>query len=218
MTAANEHPAEDPWLAAIVELSDCAIIVNDLGGVICSWNRAAEQLFGYTVAEVIRQPITLIFPPETAAEEQRILDRIGRGELVDNYETDRRRKDGQYIRVAVTISPVIGAGGMIVGSSTILRDLTDRNDRDRRIDELEAEVARLQRQVEAGHTVSALVHEISEPLTAISNYANACCHLNTTEDREKVHAALQFIVDQANRTREIIQRVREFLMKGDAQM
>jgi len=69
MTTVRERPAEDPW-AAVVESSADAIIVKDLDGVIWSWNRAAEKLFGYTVAEVIRQPITLIFPPDRAAEEK----------------------------------------------------------------------------------------------------------------------------------------------------
>jgi PAS domain S-box-containing protein len=217
MTAVNERLAEDPW-AAVVESSADAIIVMDLDGVIWSWNRAAEKLFGYTVAEVIRQPITLIFPPDRAAEEKSILDRIGRGESVDNYETERRRKDGQNIRVAVTISPVIGAGGMIVGSSTILRDLTGRDARDQRIHELEAEVARLQRLVEVGHTVSALVHEISEPLTAINNYVNACRHLTMTEDREKALAALEFLLDQSIRAQGIVRRIRDYVSKGDVQM
>ena len=218
MNTIGEHRAEDPWLAAIVRSSDDAILTEDLGGVITSWNKAAERLVGYTAAEVIGQLMIVVIPLDRAADDASVIERIERGELVDYYETDCIHKCGQNIRVAVTISPVIGAGGKIVGSSTILRDLTGRNARGQCIRELAAEVARLQRLVEVGHTVSALVHEISEPLTAIGNYANACRHLTTAGDREKVRAALEFIVDQSNRTRDIVHRIRDYVSKGDVQM
>ena len=218
MNTIRAHWAEDPWFAAIVGSSDDAIVTEDVGGVITSWNKAAERLVGYKAAEVIGQLMIVVFPLGQAAEESSDIGRIGRGERVDYYETDCIHKCGQNIRVAVTISPVIGAGGKIVGSSTILRDLTGREASEQRIRDLEAEVARLQRLVEAGHTVFALVHAISEPLTAIGNYANACRHLTTAGDREKVRAALEFIVDQSNRTRDIVHRIRDYVSKGDVQM
>ena len=98
MTSTNMDRSDAARLAAIVESSDDAIIAKDLNGVILSWNRAAERLFGYTASEVFGQPITIIFPPDRLEEEAAILDRIGRGERVDHYETARRRKDGQIIR------------------------------------------------------------------------------------------------------------------------
>jgi PAS domain S-box-containing protein len=104
MSPPNDHPAEDPWLAAIVESSDDAIIGKDLGGTILSWNMAAERLFGYTATEAIGQPITIILPPDRTEEEQFILDRILRGEKVDHYEATRRGKDGRIINVWATIS------------------------------------------------------------------------------------------------------------------
>ena len=127
MTSSGEHRAETSWQAAIVELSDDAIIAKDLNGSILSWNRAAERLFGYTADEIIGQPITTIFPPDRVEEEAILLDRIRRGETVQHYETARRRKDGQIISVSATISPIRDANGAIVGASKILRDLTDRN-------------------------------------------------------------------------------------------
>ena len=99
MASANGDRPEEGRLAAIIESSDDAIIAKDLNGVILSWNRAAERLFGYTASEVFGQPITVIFPPDRIEEEAVILDRIRRGEVVDHYETARRRKDGQIISV-----------------------------------------------------------------------------------------------------------------------
>jgi PAS domain S-box-containing protein len=168
MTSANEDQAEDSRLAAIVGSSDDAIIAKDLNGVILSWNKAAERLFGYTASEVFGRPITVIFPPDRTEEEAVILGRIRCGERVDHYETARRRKDGQVINVSVTISPIRDASGKVTGASTILRDLTGRNIRDQRILELQTELAHVQRLNELGQVVSTLVHEINQPLTAIT--------------------------------------------------
>ena len=190
MTSSGEHRAETSWLAAIVELSDDAIIAKDLNGVILSWNKAAERLFGYTASEVIGQPITVIFPADRIEEEAFILDRIRCGETVYHYETARLRKDGQIISMSVTISPIRNASGEIVGALKILRDLTNRNARDERIQELQAELVHVQRLTELGQVVSTLVHEVNQPLTAISNYVNACRRLVTagTESGFKPHS------------------------------
>ena len=218
MTTISEYLAEDPWLAAVFESSNDAIITNDSNGVTTSWNGAAERLFGYSAAEVIGQPVFFTFQPHRVDEENVLLDRIGRGELVDHYETERRHKNGRIIKVSVTISCIRDASRMIVGSSTILRDLSDRNDRDQHIHELETEIVRLQRLAEVDHVVSALIHEVSQPLTAIRNYANACRRLATIAGQERIQAALECIVDQTNRTWEIVQRIRGLVIKGDVQM
>jgi two-component system, chemotaxis family, CheB/CheR fusion protein len=113
-------------LASIVEFSDDAIISKDLDGVITSWNRGAERVFGYRADEVIGKPITILIPLDRLDEETGILDRIGRGEHIDHYETLRRRKDGSLIEISLTISPVKDAEGRIVGASKIARDITER--------------------------------------------------------------------------------------------
>src|SRR5262245_49348784 len=112
--------------AAIIESSDDAIITKSLEGIITSWNPAAEKIFGYTSEEAIGSPISIIVPPDRAAEEPEIPSQLRRGEKVDHLETTRIRKDGQAIEVSLTISPVRDAGGQIVGASTIARDLTER--------------------------------------------------------------------------------------------
>ena len=113
-------------LAAIVESSDDAIISKTPEGVITSWNRGAEKVFGYTESEMIGQPAAILFPPERASEEADILRRIRLGERIAPFEAVRIRKDGERIDVSATISPIRDANGTIVGASKIARDISER--------------------------------------------------------------------------------------------
>ena len=113
-------------LSAIVDSSDDAIISKDLNGVITSWNKSAERLFGYTADEAVGRPITMLIPPDRLDEEPKILEQLKRGERVDHFETIRVRKDGSRLNISLTISPVKGADGRIVGASKIARDITER--------------------------------------------------------------------------------------------
>jgi two-component system, chemotaxis family, CheB/CheR fusion protein len=120
-------------LAAIVESSDDAIISKDLNGVIASFNRGAERLFGYFAEEVIGKPITILIPADRQDEETGILERIRRGERIDHFETVRQRKDGSLVNISLTISPVTDETGKIVGASKIARDITDQKRREEQI-------------------------------------------------------------------------------------
>jgi PAS domain S-box-containing protein len=111
-------------LAAIVESSDDAIIGKDLNGIITSWNKGAEKIFGYTAEEMVGTSIVQLFPPERQAEEDFILGKIRRGEKVEQFETLRQTKDGRLINILVTASPIKDAVGNIVGASKIARDIT----------------------------------------------------------------------------------------------
>jgi PAS domain S-box-containing protein len=111
-------------LAAIVASSDDAIISKNLDGVITSWNKSAERIFGYSAEEAIGQHITLVIPEERHAEESDILQRLRRGERVDHFHTVRRRKDGSFLDVSLTISPVRDSAGRVVGASKVARDIT----------------------------------------------------------------------------------------------
>jgi PAS domain S-box-containing protein len=113
-------------LAAIVESSDDAIVAKDLDGIITSWNRGAERLFGYSADEAVGKPVLMLIPADLQDEEPEILARIRRGERIDHYETVRRRKDGTTVEVSLTVSPIRGLDGSIVGASKIARDITDR--------------------------------------------------------------------------------------------
>jgi PAS domain S-box-containing protein len=120
-------------LAAIVDGSEDAIISKDLRGVIQSWNRSAERIFGYTAAEAVGRSITMLIPPERQAEEEDILARIRRAERVEHYDTVRVTKRGAAIEVSLTISPVRDASGAIVGASKIARDVTERRRTEREL-------------------------------------------------------------------------------------
>ncbi|MFN2531842.1 MAG: PAS domain S-box protein [Pyrinomonadaceae bacterium] len=111
-------------LAAIVESSDDAIVSKTVDGVITSWNRAAEKLFGYSVVQAVGQPIMMLIPPERAQEETTILNKIARGESVDHFETVRITKSGRRIDVSSSISPLRNSRGEIIGASKIVRDIT----------------------------------------------------------------------------------------------
>jgi len=113
-------------LAAVIDSSDDAIISTDRNGVIVSWNRSAETMFGYSADEAIGQHITFFMDPRIANGELAIQARIRNGESVDHYETERRRKDGTKIFISVTASPVKDASGQIVGASKISRDISER--------------------------------------------------------------------------------------------
>ncbi|MCV9967447.1 PAS domain S-box protein [Pararhizobium sp. BT-229] len=113
-------------IAAIVQSSDDAILAKDLNGTIISWNRGAEQLFGYTAAEAIGKQVAMLIPLDRHNEEPDILGRIRRGERVDHYETIRRRKDGSLIEISLSVSPIRNREGKVIGASKIARDITER--------------------------------------------------------------------------------------------
>ena len=126
ITERKRAEAKMAHLAAIVASSDDAIISKDLNGIITSWNQGAQRLFGYAAEEVIGKPILLLIPAEHKDEEPAILERIRRGEAIEHYETVRQHKDGTFLDISLTVSPVRDASGRIIGASKIARDITER--------------------------------------------------------------------------------------------
>ncbi len=122
----QEKNAELQASAAIIQSSEDAIIGKSLDGTVTSWNPAAENLFGYTAAEIIGKPIGVLFPPGRLGEEDAILAQLKRGEIVKHFDTERLRKDGTRISLSVSISPIRGVDGKIIGASKIARDITER--------------------------------------------------------------------------------------------
>jgi PAS domain S-box-containing protein len=120
------HELAAQRLLAIIESSNDAILSTNLNGIITSWNKGAERLFGYTEEETLGKPVTMLMPPERQNEEPVILGRIRRGERVDHYETVRQRKDGSLIDISLTVSPIKDANGQVVGASKIARDISER--------------------------------------------------------------------------------------------
>ena len=141
------------------------------GGVVTSWNRGAEKVFGYSPAEMIGSPITRLIPVDRMAEEARIMELIGRGEFVGHFETVRLRKDGASIDVSVTVSPIMDAQGRITGASKVARDITRQKTAEaavRRLNSsLEQRVAdRTVQLEEANHELEAFSYSVSHDLRA----------------------------------------------------
>ena len=141
------HDADARRLAAIVESSDDAIVSKDLNGIIASWNRAAERIFGFTAAEAIGRSITIIIPADRLHEEAEVLRRIRAGQSVDHFETIRQRKDGTQIPISLTVSPIRNDRGVVVGASKIARDISDRRRAEAAVAEAERVRADFQRRL-----------------------------------------------------------------------
>ena len=156
-------------LASIVESSDDAIVSKNLDGIIMSWNRGAERLFGYTAAEVVGQSITILIPPDRLDEEPKILERLKRGERVDHYETKRRTKDGRILTVSLTVSPVRDASGAITGASKVARDITDRERHEQAL--RDANDALIRSNADLQQFAYSASHDLQEPLRMVATYS-----------------------------------------------
>jgi len=207
-------------LAAIVESSDDAIVGKTLDGVVTDWNRGAESLFGYRADEIIGQPITLIVPPDRRAEHVDILERIRNGERIDHFVTQRNRKDGSIIDVSVTISPIYDADGRLRGASKVARDLTERQEAQQRMQELQAELIHVSRFTALGEMASTLAHELNQPLTAIASYLKGAGRLLDAGEPSGIgmaRDAIERAAQQALRAGQIIRRLREFVSRGEGE-
>jgi PAS domain S-box-containing protein len=149
-------------LAAIVESSDDAIISKDLNGIVTSWNRQAELLFGYKEQEMIGRSILTIIPPELHRDEDMILSKIRSGQKIDHFETIRITKSGERIEVSLSISPVRDEHGNIVGAAKIARDIRETRRVERALRTTEKLAA-------AGRLAATVAHEINNPLEAVNN-------------------------------------------------
>ena len=151
-------PSGEALLAAIVASSDDAIVSKTLEGIITSWNRGAERVFGYSAEEAIGRSIRMLIPEDRFYEEEMILDRLRRGESVEHYETVRKTKDGRLIDIAVTISPVRDETGQVVGASKVARDVTLQRRLQRELQEADARKTEF---------LALLAHELRNPLGPI---------------------------------------------------
>ncbi|HEX3984922.1 MAG TPA: PAS domain S-box protein [Acidisoma sp.] len=348
MSRADDADGQDgkrlrAFMAAIAASSSDAIIGKDREGIVTYWNAAAEALFGYAAGEIIGQSITRIIVPGRTGEESSILDRVGRGERLTHFETERLTKDGRIIPVSLTLSPILDPDGAVIGISDIardlsetqnlngalqrreallrsildsnpdglvvidekgaieffsraaermfaytpeevvgrnisilmpepyasahdgyiqryretgerriigigrvvvgrrkdgttfpmdlqigeavvagerrftgfVRDLTDREDRDRRLAELQAELMHVARLSELGLMVSALAHEVNQPLTAAANYLRGMRRLLDDNSPPMLRQGIDKVAEQAERARGIIQSLRNLVKKEE---
>src|SRR6266566_3913542 len=206
-------------LAAVVESSHDAIVSKDLDGIITSWNKGAERLFGYAAEEAVGQNITLIIPPDRRGEERAIVERLMRGERVDHFETVRMRKDGSLLDVALTISPIKGAGGGIVGASKLARDITERKRAEDALRQAQADLAYMSRVTTMGELTASLAHEIRQPISAAVTNAKTCLRWLGRDEPDVAEAceAASRLVKDVTRAADIIGRISSLFKKGAPQ-
>jgi two-component system sensor kinase FixL len=208
--------ADRMYLASIVDSSSDAIISMDLSGLVTSWNRAAERMFGYPKAQIIGQPLAPLFPADRLNEEDEITGRIKLGEIVAHYETVRLRADGTALQVSMTASPIRNGEGETVGVSKIIYDITEQKRAREELKALQAELVHLSRWNMMGMMASSLAHELNQPLTAMLNYVRAA--RRTLSDPQAVTRACDFLdkaIDETKLAGGIIRSLREFIDKRE---
>ena len=199
------------WLAALVDSSDDAIIGKTLDGIITSWNRAAQRIYGYTAEEMVGRSISQIIPPERIEEFNDIMRRLRQGDRIDHLDTVRVRKDGKRIDVSVTISPIRDAHGQLIGASTIARDITERKlaeeERRQLLEREQAAHAEAQDAVRLrDQFLSIASHELKTPLTSLLGNAQILQRRVQREGgfAERNMRALNVIANQASRLNQMI--------------
>ncbi len=219
ISKAKRGEEDNKRLAGIVENSQDAIIGKSLDGIITSWNKAAEEMFGYAAREILGRPITLLFPSDRIAEEALILDRLRQGERIDHYETVRRRKDGRDIHVSLSVSPIRNLAGEIVGASKIARDITEQKLTQARLEEVRSELLHVSRLSTMGQMAATLAHELNQPLAAVRSYLSALRRLvgAPSMDAARIGDIVTRADGQVARAAEVIKQLREFVAKGEAE-
>ncbi|HEX5433006.1 MAG TPA: PAS domain S-box protein, partial [Candidatus Angelobacter sp.] len=186
-------------LAAIVESSDDAIVSKDLNGIVTSWNRAAERMFGFKAEEIVGRPITLIIPPELQDDEPLILAKIRSGEKIEHFETVRITKNGERVNVSLTISPVKDDHGKVIGAAKIARNITERKKTERAL-------ILTEKLASVGRLAASVAHEINNPLEAVTNliYLAKRDAFDGTKVAERLDAASQELDRVAHITRQTL--------------
>jgi PAS domain S-box-containing protein len=209
-------------LAALVESSDDAIFAKTLDGIITSWNKGAQRIYGYSAEEVVGNSVSMLVPPDRPDELMNILTRLKAGERIEHFETVRVRRDGKRIDVSLTISPIENKGGEIIGASTIARDITGRKEleEERKLlfaREREARIEAEEANRLKDEFLATLSHELRTPLTAMLGWTrmlrtrqldeNTSTHALETIERN-VRAQTQLIEDLLDVSRIITGKLR----------
>ena len=185
-TSNKEFSLEAAWLAAIIESAEDAIISKTLDSIITSWNAGAQRVFGYTDDEIIGKSILQLIPPDRQHEETLILDKIRQGERIEHYETIRVRKGGELIDVSISVSPIKAPDGTIIGASKIARDISNRKQIEKRLQEQTETVEtinRLGQQLSAELDLHKLVQAVTDAATELTGAQFGSFFYNVLDDR-----------------------------------
>jgi PAS domain S-box-containing protein len=215
--ALNQSEKTNRNLAAIVETSDDAILSNTLDGKITTWNTGAERIYGYTTSEIVGRNVSTLAPAERKEEVTSILEQLQRGESVHHLETVRMTRDGQRIEVSLTVSPLKDEHGIIIGSSTIARDITRRKRAEMETRRQRNELAHLSRVTMLGELSSSLAHELNQPLGAILRNTDAAELFlqDPSPDLEELRAILADIRKDDQRAGALIDRMRSMVKRRE---
>jgi two-component system CheB/CheR fusion protein len=192
-------------LRAIVETSEDAILSEDMDGIVQSWNRGAEHIFGYSAQEVVGRQIAILLPPGRAHEEHDILERIRHGGRVKHFVTLRVCKDGREIHVSLTVSPIHDGAGRIIGASHIARDITEQT-------EFEEQMRQTQKLESLGVLVGGLAHDFNNLLTGIMG--NASLAADEVHDPERTRQRIEEILQASERAALLIRQMLAYAGKG----
>ena len=196
-------------LASIVESSDDAIIGKTLDGIIVSWNRGAQKIYGYTNSEIIGKPISTIALCEYQDEWEQLLKKVKSGKSIEHYETQRQRKDGKIIHVALTISPIRNISGELIGASTIARDITEHK-------QLENQIQQLQKMEALGRFAGGIAHDLNNILYPI--IIDTELLLEESEPNTNLHQTLNKILTAAYRQRDLIRQILSFSRRSEQKL
>jgi PAS domain S-box-containing protein len=211
VTEQKRAEEEQRRMAALVASADDAILSKSLEGTILSWNPGAQQLLGYSAAQIVGQPGALLLPDDRKEEEVAILEQIRRGQRVRHFETRRRRKDGSLVEVSLTMSPIHDGAGAIVGASKIMRDITERKRYELELRHSNTELAQTNRALdEFVYTAS---HDLRSPLTAVGSVVQWILEDDRTLSALS-HERLLLIQARLGRMHRLLNDVRDFARAG----